>query len=151
MDRSGWKSRYRWRWEFRSRKNLDLGREWSVGDLSTFLGDAEAKKSPLAKGELTNGRDLSDASGEGAFFIGRGKRVLRALSNCIPERQRARRRGGRRISRSKHCRRLSRAVEILIDDFHKCTNSVVGKVGKGGGEDMVEEVVLGQESWKKTR
>lgn len=55
------------------------------------LGDAEAKKSPLAKGELTNGWDLSDATGEGAFFIGRGKRVavLRALSNCIPERQRA--------------------------------------------------------------
>lgn len=39
-----------------------------VGDLSTFLGDAEAKKSWLAKGELTNGWDLSDATGERERF-----------------------------------------------------------------------------------
>lgn len=132
MDRSGWKSRYRG--AFRSRKNLDLGWDESERWSATFprFSGMQRQKSPgLAKGELTNGWDLSDATGERERFSSeeRGWSTLRALSNCIPERH-----GAERTSSSN----FSRGVEILIDDFHKRTNvgrsMLVGDVGKGGEE-----------------
>lgn len=92
---------------FRSRKNLDLSRARVVGDLSTFLGDAEAKKVPAGQGRADKWMGFKRRKlGRERFSSGRGKwvEVLRALSNCIPERQRAK--GEEEgIGRDKHCRR----------------------------------------------
>lgn len=132
MDRSGWKSRYRFVPETIS---ISGGMRASGGRRPFHVSrGCRGKKVLAGQGRADKWMGFKRRNwGERAFFIGRerGWSTLRALSNCIPE-------GGEGKAKQTSSSNFSRGVEILIDNFHKRRNvgrsMLVGNVGKGGEE-----------------